>query len=30
MNNDVEDLVETCPFCHAVTPLSKYGSLKPM
>ena len=30
MNNDVEDLIKTCPFCQAVTPSSQFEPLNPI
>ena len=30
MNNDVEDLVKTCPFCQAVTSSSQFEPLNPI
>ena len=30
MNNDVEDLIKTCPFCQEVTPSSQFEPLNPI
>ena len=30
MNNDVEDLIKTCPFCQAVTPSLQFEPLNPI